>query len=69
MLINNILKEIPNLIEGVVIPIFTILIEAITFLFILSFLLIYEPEGTSLIFLVIFIYSTLYFNIFKQNRQ
>ena len=69
VLINNILKEIPNLIEGVVVPIFTILIELITFLFILSFLLIYEPEGTSLIFLVILIYSTLYFLIFANRTK
>lgn len=69
VLINNILKEIPHLIEGIVIPTFTILIEAITFLFILSFLLIYEPEGTFLIFLVILIYSTLYFLIFSNKTK
>ena len=69
VLINNILKEIPNLIEGVVIPAFNILIEVITFLFILSFLLIYDPVVTSLIFLVILIYSTLYFLIFSNRTK
>ena len=69
VLINNILKEIPNLIEGVVIPAFNILIEVITFLFILSFLLIYDPVVTSLIFLVILTYSTLYFLIFSNRTK
>ena len=69
VLINNILKEIPSLIDGVIVPFFTILIEAITFVFILSFLLIYEPQGTSVIFLIVLVYSTIYFLMFSNKTK
>ena len=67
ILINNILKEIPFFVEGIITPLITLFIEAITFIFIFLFLLYYEPYGTVSILLLVLVYIFLYMLIFSKR--
>ncbi len=67
ILINNILKEIPFFVEGIITPLITLFIEAITFIFIFILLLYYEPYGTFSILLLVLVYIFLYILIFSKR--
>ncbi len=69
VLINNILKEIPYLVDGVFTPLITIIIEFITFLFIFSLLIFYEPVGTLAIFIFFAFYGLSYYFFFTNKTK
>ena len=69
VLINNILKEVPYLVDGVFTPIITIIIEFITFIFIFFLLISYEPVGTLAIFLFFLLYGLTYYLFFTNKAK
>lgn len=69
ILINNILKEIPYLVDGILTPAITIMIEIVTFIFIFLLLVWYEPIGTLSIFIFFGLYALIYHFLFSNRTK